>query len=197
VITELRPAGALDLLKAGNARFVAGAPESEPWGPRVRDFAGAQTPFAAVLGCSDSRVPIETIFDQVPGKIFVVRIAGNFINDDNLGSLEFAVDILKVPLVVVLGHAGCGAVTAGLAFVRDGMRQRGHIQGLIDATVPAVRAARSLDGDWLENAIAQNVALNVKAIPSLSKIVAEPVESGRVQVVGGIYNVTTGVVAFI
>lgn len=193
----MTPADALVLLKDGNARFVAGAPASEPYGHRVRDFAGAQTPFAAVLGCSDSRVPIETIFDQVPGKIFVVRVAGNFINDDNLGSLEFAVEILEVPLIVVLGHDHCGAVTAGLSFVRDGTRQRGHIQGLVDAMVPAVRAARSLQGDWLENSIAQNVALNVKEIPSRSKIVAEPVESGKVQVVGGIYNVTTGVVAFV
>lgn len=197
VITRMTPAEALALLKAGNARFVAGTPESQPFGHRVKDFAGAQTPFAAVLGCSDSRVPIETIFDQVPGKIFVVRVAGNFVNDDNLGSLEFAVEILEVPLVMVLGHASCGAVTAGLSFVRDGTRQRGHIQGLVDAMVPAVRSARSMEGDWLDNATAQNVALNVEEIPSRSKIVAELVESGNVQVVGGIYNVTTGVVAFV
>lgn len=197
MITGLTPADALDFLRAGNARFVAGTPESEPYGPRVRDFAGAQTPFAAVLGCSDSRVPVETIFDQVPGKIFAVRVAGNFASDDTLGSLEFAVEILKVPLIVVLGHLRCGALMAGLAFVREGMRQRGHIQSIVDAIVPAVRAARSMQGDWLENAIAQNVMLNVKAIPSRSKIVAEPAESGRVQVVGGIYSVTTGVVAFI
>lgn len=193
----LPPADALDFLKDGNARFVAGAPESAPYGPRVRDFAGAQNPFAAVLGCSDSRVPIETIFDQVPGKIFAVRVAGNSASDDTIGSLEFAVEILKVPLVVVLGHLRCGALMAGLAFVREGMRQRGHIQDIVDAVVPAVRAARSQQGDWLENAIAQNVLLQVKAIPSRSKIVAEPVEAGKVQVVGGIYNVTTGVVDFV
>jgi carbonic anhydrase len=196
-VITLTPGDALDRLKAGNARFVAGAPESDPYGPRVRDFAGAQNPFAAVLGCSDSRVPIETIFDQVPGNVFVVRVAGNFVNDDNLGSLEFAVEILKVRLIVVLGHGRCGAAMAALAFLREGIRQHGHIQGLVDAVAPAVRAARSMQGDWLENAIAKNVMLNVKALTSRSKIVAEPVDSGRVQVVGALYNVTSGLVSFI
>ncbi|HMF27186.1 MAG TPA: carbonic anhydrase, partial [Candidatus Cybelea sp.] len=178
-------------------RFVAGTPESDAYGPRVRDFAGAQNPFAAVLGCSDSRVPIETIFDQVPGNVFVVRVAGNFVNDDNLGSIEFAVEILKVRVVVVLGHGRCGAVMAALSLVREGIRQHGHIQGIVDAVAPAVRAVRSAQGDWLENAIAQNVALNVKAIVSRSKIVAEPVAAGHVQVVGATYNVTSGVVTFV
>jgi carbonic anhydrase len=197
VPTELSPAGALDLLKAGNARFVAGTPASEPYGRRVRDFAGEQSPFAAVLGCSDSRVPVETIFDQVPGNVFVVRVAGNFVNDDNLGSIEFAVEILKVPLIVVLGHAHCGAVTAALSFLREGIRQHGHIQGIVDAVAPAVQTARSMQGDWLDNAIAQNVTLNVKAVASRSKIVAQPVRSGKVHVVGAIYNVTSGKVNFI
>jgi len=196
-VITLPPADALELLKAGNARFVAGTPESDAYGPRVRDFAGAQNPFAAVLGCSDSRVPIETIFDQVPGNVFVVRVAGNFVNDDNLGSIEFAVEILKVRVVVVLGHGRCGAVMAALSLVREGIRQHGHIQGIVDAVAPAVRAVRSAQGDWLENAIAQNVALNVKAIVSRSKIVAEPVAAGHVQVVGATYNVTSGVVTFV
>jgi carbonic anhydrase len=196
VISRLTPAEALELLKAGNERFVAGTPQSEPFGPRVGDFAGGQNPFAVVLGCSDSRVPIETIFDQVPGNIFVVRVAGNFVNDDNLGSIEFAVDVLKTRLVVVLGHARCGAVTAALAFVREGIRQRGHIQNLVEAVAPAVRAARKLPGDWLEQAIAQNVALNVAAASARSKIVAERVHAHEVEVIGGIYNVVTGRVAF-
>jgi len=195
VITST-PAEALELLKDGNARFVAGTPQSEPFGPRVRDFAGAQNPFAAVLGCSDSRVPIETIFDQAPGNVFVVRVAGNFVNDDNLGSLEFAVEILKVRLIVVLGHGRCGAVTAALSLLREGIRQHGHIQDIVDAVVPAVQATRSMQGDWLHNAIAKNVELNAKAISSRSKIVAEPAASGRLQVIGATYDVTSGVVTF-
>ncbi len=196
VIARLTPADALELLKAGNERFVAGTPQSEAFGPRIADFAGGQRPFAVVLGCSDSRVPIETIFDQVPGNVFVVRVAGNFVNDDNLGSIEYAVDVLKVQLVVVLGHASCGAVTAALAFIREGVRQRGHIQQIVEAVAPSVRAARALPGDWLEQSIAQNVALNVAAVTNGSKIVTQRVDAGEVQVIGGIYSVTSGRVAF-
>jgi carbonic anhydrase len=195
VATRVTSAEALELLKAGNARFLAGTPQSEPYGPRVGDFEKAQ-PFAVVLGCSDSRVPIETVFDQIAGKVFVVRVAGNFLNDNNLGSIEYAVDVLNVSLIVVLGHAGCGAITAALAYVRDGIGQRGHIQGIVDAVTPAVQAARGYPGDWLENAIAQNVAINVNAITSTSNMISQRVEAGEVQVIGGIYNVRTGWVAF-
>ncbi len=187
---------ALDLLRAGNARFVAGTPQHEPYGPRIAALAAGQHPFAIVLGCSDSRVPVETIFDQVPGKVFVVRVAGNFVNDDNLGSIEYAVDVLKARLVVVLGHSNCGAVSAALAFVRDGTVQRSRIQGIVEAVAPAVRATRDLPGDWLINAVERNVALNVQALIRGSPIIAELVEAGEVEVIGGIYNVGTGVVAF-
>jgi carbonic anhydrase len=190
------PAESLELLKAGNARFVAGTPHAERYGPRVADFAAGQSPFAIVLGCSDSRVPVETIFDQTPGNLFVVRVAGNFLNDDNLGSIEYGVDVLKASLVVVLGHASCGAVTAALAYVRDGVQQPGRIQGIVEAIAPAVRSASGLAGDWLDNAIEQNVALTVAAIAARSKIVADPVEAGEVRVIGGIYDVKTGRVAF-
>ena len=196
MISRLTPADALELLKAGNERFVAGAPQFEPYGPRVAEFAGGQNPFAVVLGCSDSRVPIETIFDQVPGNVFVVRVAGNFLDDSTLGSIEYSVEVLTSRLIVVLGHLRCGAVTAALAYVREGVRQRGHIQNIVEAVTPAVRAARKLPGEWLEEAIAQNVALNVKALIANSKIVAERVDAGELQVIGGIYNVTTGRVAF-
>ena len=128
--------------------------------------------------------------------IFVVRVAGNFLNDGNLGSIEFGVAILKAKLVVVLGHTNCGAVTAALSYVRDGIGQRGHIQAIVDAVAPAVQATRGFPGDWLENAIAQNVTANVKAVSAVSKIISDPVDAGEVRVVGGIYNVGTGCVAF-
>jgi carbonic anhydrase len=196
VTTALTPAQALERLKAGNARFIAGTPENEPYGPQVSDFAGEQKPFAVVLACSDSRVPVETLFDQLPGKIFVVRVAGNFLNEDNLGSIEFGVDVLKAKLIVVLGHSRCGAVSAALAYVRDGIEQRGHIQRVIDAVAPAVLAARGYPGDWLENGTVQNVALNVHAVTANSEIIAARVDAGEVRVIGGIYNVNTGWVAF-
>jgi carbonic anhydrase len=196
VTSRSTPADALELLKAGNARFVAGMPQGEPYGPRAAELARGQNPFAVILGCSDSRVPIETVFDQVPGNVFVVRVAGNFLNGDNLGSIEYAVDILEAKLIVVLGHGNCGAVTAALTYVRDGVGQRGNIQGIVEAVAPAVRATRGFAGDWLENAIGQNVALNVKAMTAGSKIIADLVDAGEVQVIGGIYNVSTGRVAF-
>lgn len=191
-MAEHSPAEALAILRAGNERFVAGTPNPEPHGPRVAKLAYGQSPFAVVLGCSDSRVPVETVFDQAPGDLFVVRVAGNFLNDDNLGTIEFGIEILKARLVVVLGHSKCGAVTAALAYERDGTAQSGHIQCIVDATVPAVRSARDLPGDWLNNAIAQNVALNAAAMTERSKIIEVAVEAGNVQVIGGIYDVGTG-----
>lgn len=190
--TPLSPAEALAELEAGNARFVAGTPHHEPYGPRVAELAAEQSPFATILGCSDSRVPIETIFDQLPGKLFVVRVAGNFLNEDNLGSIEFAVEILKVPLVVVLGHRNCGAIRAAIGFVRDGTRQPGNIQGIVEAVAPPVMAMQGAEGDWFDNSVAENVARSVEAMTATSKIISDPVRAGKVQVIGGIYNVTTG-----
>jgi carbonic anhydrase len=195
-MAQLQPADALELLKAGNARFVAGTPRFEPFGPRIAELANGQSPFAAVLGCSDSRVPIEIVFDQIPGDLFVVRVAGNFLNRDGLGSLEFAVDALKSKLIVVLGHENCGAVDAALKYVRDGIKQPGHIQELVDAIAPAVRAASNAGGDWHAGAIAKNVELNVAAMTAGSRIIADAVARGDVQVIGGIYSVRTGNVAF-
>ncbi len=177
-------------------RFVAGKPQCGPYGPRVAEFASDPHPFAVVLGCSDARVPIETIFDQVPGNIFVVRVAGNVIDDCNFASIEFAIDVLKSSLVLVLGHSRCGALRTALAYVRDGTRQRGRIPEIIDALVPSVQAAQGFPGDWLENAIAHNVARNVEALVAGSEIVSEKVNDGEVRVIGGIYNVATGWVAF-
>ncbi len=177
-------------------RFVAGKPRMGPFGPRVAEFASDPHPFAVVLGCSDARVPIETIFDQVPGNVFVVRVAGNIVDNCNFASLEFAVDVLKASLVLVLGHSHCGALRAALAYVRDGTTQRGRIAKIIDALVPSVQAAQGFPGDWLENAIAHNIARNVQAIVAGSEIISEKVNDGDVRVIGAIYNVATGWVAF-
>ena len=177
-------------------RFVAGEPQSGPYGPRVAEFASDPYPFAVVLGCSDARVPVETIFDQTPGNLFVLRLAGNFLDSYNLASIEFAIDVLKASLIVVLGHSHCGALRAALAYVRDGTTLRGHISELVDALLPSVQAARGFPGDWLENAIAHNIARNAAEIVSSSEIIADAVSAGEVRVIGGIYNVATGWVAF-
>jgi len=195
-MAELKPAAALERLRTGNARFVGGTSRSAAFGARVAALANGQTPFAVVLGCSDSRVPVETVFDQEPGSLFVVRVAGNFVNADGLGSIEYAVEVLKSTLVVVLGHEGCGAVGAALKYVRDGAEQPGHIQALVNAIVPAVQATRGGVGDWHASAVAANVELTLKAMLARSSIISGAVERGDVAVVGGIYSIRTGNVAF-
>lgn len=196
VLSRSQPADAIEQLKAGNMRFVAGESQCGPYGPRVAEFAAESYPFAVILGCSDARLPIETIFDQGPGNLFVVRVAGNFINVDNLASIEFGVDVKKASVVLVLGHSRCGAIRATLDKELDGTNQRGHIPAIVDALLPSVQAARGFPGDWLENAVAHNVARNVKAIIAESKMISNAVDGGELQVVGGIYNVATGWVAF-
>jgi carbonic anhydrase len=178
-------------------RFVAGNPRSGPFGPRVAEFANDPHPFAVVLGCSDARVPIETIFDQVPGNVFVVRVAGNFVNGHNLASIEFAVEILKASVVLVLGHSRCGALRAALGYERDGIKQHGHIPDIISALLPSIQATRGFPGDWLENAVAHNVARNVQAIVADSQIISTKVDAGELRVTGGLYNLATGWVAFL
>jgi carbonic anhydrase len=190
------PSEACKLLKAGNARFVSGQPESAPYGPRIAEFADDPYPFALVLSCSDARLPVETVFDQTPGNLFVIRVAGNLLNDDNLASMEFAVDILKASLILVLGHSHCGAVRAADTYVRTGESLRGHIPQIVGKLVPSILATRDLPGDRLENATAHNVAHIVDAILAESEIISNAVTASEVQVVGGLYDIMTGRVTF-
>jgi carbonic anhydrase len=190
------PVEALAKLKAGNERFAAGKPQCAPLTARVAELASGQNPFAIVLGCSDSRVPVETIFDQVPGNIFVVRVAGNFLTNEGLGSIEYAVDHLHSKLILVLGHSSCGAVSAAVAYLKSGTAQLGHIQDLVTAIEPAARVAKSAHGDWLTNAIAENVKRNVTAMAQRSSIIHEAVSAGHLQVAGAVYDLHTGRVAF-
>ena len=191
------PHEALELLKAGNERFATDQSTCGPLTSRRLQLTQGQSPFAIVLGCSDSRVPIETIFDQVPGNIFVVRVAGNFLNDDDFGSIEYAIANLKSKLILVLGHEACGAVTAAVDYVKNGTRQPGHIQSLVDAIAPAVKATQGKPGDWIANAIEENVKLNVAELTAQSTIVADAVKSGDVEIAGGVYDLHTGRVAFL
>ncbi len=194
--TALSPAQALESLKAGNARFVAGTPQTDPLDAGVLELASGQSPHAIVLGCSDSRVPIETIFDQAPGNVFVVRVAGNFLNDDILGSIEFGVAVLKARLILVLGHTNCGAVTAAVAHAKEGTTQPGYIARLVAAIAPAAEATRDLPGDWVVNATAENVRRTVQAMTVFSAIVAGAISDGDAEVAGGTYELHTGRVTF-
>lgn len=191
------PDEALARLLEGNHRFVEGVPRAPvPSAERIA-LASGQDPFAVVLGCSDSRVPIETIFDQQPGDLFVVRIAGNFISDDGLASIEYAIDVLSCRLLVVLGHTGCGAVQAALQYVENGTRFHGHIQRLADAIAPAARRARTLEGEWYENAVNENVRDSATHAIGRSEIVSEAVGNGAVRVVGATYDLRTGSVVLV
>lgn len=193
----MKPDDVLATLKAGNERFVKGMPQCGPYGPRVADFANDPYPFAVVLGCSDARVPVETVFDQVPGNLFVIRVAGNYINDDNAASVEFGVETLKASLVLVLGHSRCGAIRAAMATMRDGKQQPGHIQKIVERILPAIRHSKTVLGDSQETAVRLNVAYNVEAIARGSEIVSRAVTEGRLHVSGAIYNVATGFVDFL
>jgi len=183
----------LDDLMAGNARFAAGTPTAQQATAAGAEMAIGQAPYATILSCSDSRVPVETVFDHGPGDIFVVRVAGNFVNDDGLASIEFAVEKLKSVLVMVLGHSGCGAVDAAIASL-DGQTFPGYIGRLADAVAPAAVAARSQAGDWSTNTIAQNVRAQVAALTARSAILADAVTAGNLLICGAVYDIHSGTV---
>ncbi len=194
-----RPAtldAAVARLIEGNRRFVEERPLAPaPSAERVQLSSG-QAPFATILGCSDSRVPIETIFDQQPGNLFVTRLAGNIVNDDVLATIEYGITVLKTMLVVVLGHTKCGAVQAALDHVERGTRLEGHMQRLADAIIPAALETRTSNGRWWERAVEENARLNARAVIDRSGIVRDAVARGDVAVVAAVYDLETGRVAF-
>ncbi len=183
-------------LMAGNERFVAGRPDSprrrpEDYGP----LAAGQFPEAAIIACSDSRVPPEILFDQGVGDLFVIRIAGNVIGGTGpvvKGSIEYAVAELKVPLVMVLGHSNCGAVKAAVQHIDDHDALPGAINDLVNLIKPAVEKVRDQPGDKLANAIRANVELGVERLKGLEPILAGPVRAGKLKIVGATYDLATG-----
>lgn len=186
------PDEALALLKAGNARFVSGNTRCGPLTARRVELASGQSPIVVLLSCADSRVPLDTVFDQVPGEIFGMRVAGNFLEPFLLGSAEYGVAVLGAPLILVLGHSSCGAVQSTVGYVKDGKPLPGHIQEVVDKIVPAAKASKGQPGDWVVNATAENVRMNAAAFAPQSKIIADAVSSGKVKVVGGVYDLHSG-----
>jgi carbonic anhydrase len=184
---------ALRELLEGNARYVAARmTRPDQTAERRAEVAAAQHPFAVIFGCSDSRVPAEIVFDQGLGDLFVVRVAGPVIDDAVLGSLEFAALELKVPLILVLGHERCGAVTAALAAVDQGTTPPGHITALVDAITPAVKRAKGRSGDALDNAVRANVELVVEKLRTSRQVLAGQVSSGKLRIVGARYDLEAG-----
>ena len=185
---------ALAELSAGNAHHVAHRYQHpHETANRQRQLVSGQYPHAEILSCSDSRVPPELIFDQGLGDLFIVRVAGNVVSDTELGSLEYGAEHLHVPLLVVLGHQHCGAVTAAV----EGGGAEGHIGALINLLRPAVEKTRGLPGDPVENAVKANVEMVVKQLRTSTPVLAELVSQGKLKVVGAIYSLDTGKVTWL
>lgn len=182
---------ALKKLIEGNKRFASLKQKHPNQGVRRRaEVSKGQKPFAVIVGCSDSRIPPEILFDQGIGDIFVIRDAGNIVDDVVLGSIEYAVDHLGTRLVVILGHSKCGAVTATV----QGGEAHGHVGSIVKAIIPAVKKAKGEKGDLIDNAIRANIGIVTKQVKSSTPVIAKLVRTGKVKVVGAHYDIDTGLV---
>jgi carbonic anhydrase len=192
---------ALQRLLAGNGRFVQGAPVNQGRDSvRRAAVAETQTPFAVILGCSDSRVPPEVLFDEGIGDLFLVRVAGNTATTEPalLGSIEYSVAVLGSVLLMVLGHEGCGAVKATIDHVTKGAQEPGHIEAFVDPIIPAVQAVQGQPADQLVTAaIQQNVRLQVQQLSASQPLLAPQVAAGKLKVVGAEYHLTSGQVQLV
>lgn len=184
--TPFNGPGALGQLMAGNKRYISDARLAD----RRKQLVDAQQPFAIILSCSDSRVPVDTVFDQIPGNIFSIRVAGNFVARDVLGSVEYAVAHLHAPLILVLGHSKCGAVTAAFQYVNSSEPvESGAIQYLVQRITPAIRGVATVN-----DAITTNTRAAMRDLRAQSSIVAGAVTANTLTISGGIYDLGTGAV---
>ena len=195
---DVTPALALSYLKEGNQRFISNLKLNRNLLQQVNETTEGQWPFAAILSCIDSRTSAELVFDQGLGDIFSIRIAGNVLNDDILGSMEYACKVAGSKLILVLGHSRCGAVNGACKGV-----ELGHLSGLLHKIEPAVEAVRRLSADktddspeFVQKVTEMNVQNTVTAIRERSSILRELEEEGRIMIVGAIYSVERGVVDF-
>ncbi|MFV6026508.1 carbonic anhydrase [Streptomyces sp. NPDC056264] len=187
------PAVALDALLAGNTRFVSGAPQHPNQdAARRTELAPGQDPFAVILGCSDSRLAAEIIFDQGLGDLFVVRTAGHVLGTEVLGSVEYATSVLGARLVVVLGHDSCGAVAAARAAVEDGLAAGGFVRDIVERVTPSILAARTAGLTADTDIIDEHIRHTVDLMLERSRLLSDQVASGDVAVVGLGYALTEG-----
>ena len=194
----MTPQQALQELRDGNARFVAGKPLHRDYPAQVKATASGQYPFAVVLSCLDSRQPVEIVFDQGIGDIFSARVAGNVLNDDILGSMEFACKVSGAKLIAVVGHSNCGAIKGAIDDV-----QLGNLTGLLTKIKPAMDAVpadvqprTSKNYQFVDEVSEANVRLVMKEIPERSPILREMLDKGEIGLVGGMYDLKTGKVQF-
>jgi carbonic anhydrase len=197
----MTPQKALDFLKEGNLRFQNNLKANRNLLEQVNDTSDGQFPFATILSCIDSRVSAELVFDQGLGDIFSVRIAGNFVNEDILGSMEFACKLAGTKLIVVLGHTSCGAVKGAC----DNAKM-GNLTKLLEKITPAVNAVtepkdislrNSKNLEFVDTVSEKNVLLTIERIHNESPILTEMEKNGEIKIVGAMYDVNTGTVNFI
>lgn len=192
------PSEALERLKKGNARYASGEAKVQDFSAGRAARVETQYPVAAVLACADSRVPPEIIFNQGIGDLFVVRDAGNVVSTYGLASMEFAVEVLGAPLILVLGHSNCGAVAAAMQSTRARSELPGHLPELVKAIQPAVISAHGKHpSDLLAVTIEENVRLGMKRLKTQSEIIGAAAMSGKLKLAGGVYDLATGKVKLI
>lgn len=190
----MTPDSAIERLKEGNDRFVKGQQAGSEFMDQVSQTSGGQFPFAALLSCIDSRAPAELLFDQGIGDVFNARLAGNIVNEDVLGSLEYACKVAGSKLIVVMGHTKCGAVTAACKQVK-----LGNITPLLDKIQPAVNdiVDGDLTDDMIERVAVRNVERSIQQMRDESAILNELESEGAIKIVGAIYDVASGKVNFL
>jgi carbonic anhydrase len=193
-LAAMKPAEALEKLKEGNGRFLAGASPRD-LRAQVKATASGQYPFAAVLSCMDSRVPPEMVFDQGIGDLFVVRVAGNVVDTDDLGSLEYATKVVGSKLILVMGHTSCGAVKGAIEDVK-----LGNLTFLLEKIRPVVAASgpgTSSDAAYVDKVAQGNVRQTIREIREKSPVIRELADSGKIGLAGAMYDIATGKVTFL
>jgi carbonic anhydrase len=189
----LSPDQALTRLMAGNDRYVTGKSEATNFDTTRAALTKGQNPYACILSCADSRVAPELCFDEGRGDLFVTRVAGNFVTPDILASLEYGTAVLKSPLIMVLGHSRCGAISAAVQAYTENAAFPGHIQALTTALAPAVRqAVNDKATDLVLASERNNILLNVRNLKESNPIISQLVKDGKLKIVGGFYNLSTG-----
>jgi carbonic anhydrase len=195
---NLTPDAALALLMEGNEQYLDESSPPIDYSAARAAAIGEHAPMAAILGCGDARVAAEVIFSREPGDLFMVRLAGNFLSDYGLASMEFCVEILRVPLLMVLGHTRCGAVTSAIHVVENQIDLPGRMFVMIDAIEPSVLIAKAKNPpDLLMAATEENVRRQVRRLRTISPVINAALAEGRVKVVGAIYDMDTGKVHLI
>lgn len=194
----IAPSAALKQLLGGNARYVANKPEQRDFSANRPNLVKAQFPIASIISCSDSRVVPDMAFDQNPGDLFIMRVAGNVMSPDLLASLEYGVKFLGTPLVIVMGHTSCGAVSAAIDVLQNEADLPGHLPELISAIEPAViKAKAEKSGDLLNNSILQNVRDQVAQLKTSAPVVNRFYNDKKIDIVGAVYDLKDGKVSLV